>query len=128
MKLAKLHLVNMISESHLLSEEKRIFLDLLIRRAKLGQEISRMKSSIISCLKKEGLFDALPESSDNFSDRRRNAMENIKFNSDKDVVLKTMINRPEFLEDQISPIEERIKARARKSVGVKLLMTIPVID
>ncbi len=127
-KLAKLHLVNMIPESHLLSEEERIFRDLLIQRAKLGQEITKMKTSIISYLKREGLFDSLPESSENFSDKRRKAMESIRFNNDKDVVFKTMLNRLKFLEDQISPIEERIKSRARESEDVKLLMSIPGID
>ena len=60
-----------------------------------------MKTSIISYLKREGLFDSLPESSENFSDKRRKAMESIKFNNDKDVVFKAMLNRPKFLEDQI---------------------------
>ena len=69
LKLAELHLVGMLPESHLLPEEDRIFRDLLIQRAKLGQEVSMMKSSIISYLKREGLFDTLPESSDNFSDK-----------------------------------------------------------
>ena len=127
-KLAKLHLVNMIPESHLLSEEERIFRDLLIQRAKLGQEITKMKTSIISYLKREGLFDSLPESSENFSDKRRKAMESIRFNNDKDVVFKTMLNRLKFLEDQIPPLEERIKSRARESEDVKLLMSIPGID
>ena len=125
LKLAKLHLVGMLPESHLLSEEDRIFRDLLIQRAKLGQEITKMKTSIISYLKREGLFDSLPESSENFSDKRRKAMESIRFNNDKDVVLKTMLDRLKFLEDQITPLEERIKSRARESEDVKLLMTIP---
>ena len=125
-KLAKLHLVNMIPESHLLSEEDRIFRDLLIQRAKFGQEVSRMKTSIISYLKREGLYDTIPESSENFSGKRREAMESIKFNSDKDIVLKTMLRRLKFLEDQIPPLEERI--RARESEDVKLLMSIPGID
>ena len=128
LKLAKLHLVNMLPESYLLSEEDRIFRDLLIQRAKLGQEIAKVKTSIISYLKREGLFDSLPEISENFSDKRRKAMESIKFNNDKDVVFKTMLNRLKFLEDQIPPLEERIKSRARECEDVKLLMTIPGID
>ena len=128
LKLAKLHLVNMLPESHLLSEEDRIFRNLIIQRAKLGQEIAKVKTSVISYLKREGLFDSLPESSENFSDKRRKAMESITFNNDKDVVLKTMLNKLKFLEDQIPPIEERIKSRARESEDVKLLMTIPGID
>jgi hypothetical protein len=75
LKLAKLHLVGMLPESNLLSEEDRIFRDLLIQRAKLGQEITKMKTSIISYLKMEGLFNSLPESSENFSDKRRKAMD-----------------------------------------------------
>ena len=55
-------------------------------------------------------------------------MESIRFNNDKDVVLKTMLDRLKFLEDQITPLEERIKSRARESKDVKLLMTIPGID
>ena len=127
-KLAKIHMMNMIPESHLLSEEERIFRDLLIQRQKIGSEISRMEVSIIGYLKREGLYNSLPESNENFSDKRRKAMESITFNNDKDVVFKTMISRLKFLEDQIPPIEERIKSRARESEDVKLLMTIPGID
>ena len=66
-KLAKLHLVGMIPESHLLDENDRIFRDLLIQRVKLGKSISSTKNSIIGYLKREGIFDNLPESNDNFS-------------------------------------------------------------
>lgn len=128
LKLAKLHLVNMLPESHLLSEEDRIFRDLLIQRVRLGKEIARMKVSIIGYLKREGLFNSLPDSQDNFSLVRRKAMENIRFNNDKDLVLKTMLDRLKFLEDQISPIEMRIKSRAKDSEDIRLLMTIPGID
>ena len=71
LKLAKLHLVGMLPESHLLSEEDRIFRDLLIQRAKLRQEITKMKTSIISYLKREELFDSLPESNFNFSSKNK---------------------------------------------------------
>ena len=127
-KLAKLHMVNMIPESHLLSEEERIFRDLLIQRQKIGSEISRMKVSIIGYLKREGLYNSLPESSDNFSDKRREAMLAIRFNNEKDLVLKTMLDRLEFVENQMPSLEEAIKKRARISEDVKLLMTIPGID
>jgi hypothetical protein len=50
LKLAKLHLVGMLPETHQLSEEETIFRDLRIQRAKLGQEVSRMETSIISYL------------------------------------------------------------------------------
>ena len=66
-KLAKLHLVGMIPESHLLDENERIFRDLLIQRVKLGRSISPTKNSIIGYLKREGIFDNLPKSDDNFS-------------------------------------------------------------
>jgi molecular chaperone DnaK (HSP70) len=39
LKLAKLHLVGMLPESHLLSEEDRIFRDLLIQRVKLSSAL-----------------------------------------------------------------------------------------
>jgi hypothetical protein len=84
-KLAKLHMVNMIPPSNLLSEDDRIFRDLLIQRTKLGNEIARIKTTIIGYLKREGVYDSLPESSDNFSERRRKAMENLRFNNDKDI-------------------------------------------
>ena len=127
-KLAKLHMVNMIPESHLLSEEERIFRDLLIQRQKIGSEISRMKVSIIGYLKREGLYNSLPESSDNFSDKRREAMLAIRFNNEKDLILKTMLERLEFVENQMPSLEEAIKKRARISEDVKLLMTVPGID
>ena len=127
-KLAKLHLVGMIPESHLLDENDRIFRDLLIQRVKLGKSISSMKNSIIGYLKREGIFDNLPESNDNFSVKRRKAMREIRFNNQKDLVLTTMIERLEFFEKQIIPLEMEIKRSAKKSEDVKLLMSIPGID
>jgi transposase len=87
-----------------------------------------MKVSIIGYLKREGLFNALPNNQDNFSLVRRKAMENIRFNNDKDIVLKTMLGRLKFLEDQISPIEKSIKSRTKDSEDIRLLMTISGID
>ena len=55
-KLAKLHLVGMIPESHLLDENDRIFRDLLIQRVKLGRSTSSTKNSIIGYLKREGIL------------------------------------------------------------------------
>jgi transposase len=127
-KLAKLHLVGMIPESHLLDEEGRIFRDLLIQRVKLGRSISSMKNSIIGYLKREGIFDNLPESNDNFSVKRRKAMKEIRFNNQKDLVLTTMLDRLEFFEKQIIPLEMEIKRSAKESEDVKLLMSIPGID
>ena len=46
-KLAKLHLVGMIPESHLLEHEERIERDLLIQRVKLGRSISSTKNLYI---------------------------------------------------------------------------------
>ncbi len=43
----------MLPESHLLSEEDRIFRGLLIQRVKLFSEISSLKNSIIGYLKRE---------------------------------------------------------------------------
>ena len=127
-KLAKLHLVGMIPESHLLDENDRIFHDLLIQRVKLGRSISSTKNSIIGYLKREGIFDNLPESNDNFSVKRRKAMREIRFNNQKDLVLTTMIERLEFFEKQIIPLEREIKKTAKESEDVKLLMSIPGID
>lgn len=39
LELAKLHLVGMIPESHLLGDDERIFCDLIIQRVKLGKSI-----------------------------------------------------------------------------------------
>ena len=127
-KLAKLHLVGMIPESHLLDEDERIFRDLLIQRVKLGRSISSTKNSIIGYLKRENIFDSLPETAENFSVKRRKAMREIRFNNQKDLVLTTMLDRLEFFEKQIIPLEGEIKKSAGESEDVKLLMSIPGID
>jgi transposase len=127
-KLAKLHLVDMIPESHLLDENERIFRDLLIQRVKLGKSISSTKNSIIGYLKREGLFETLPETDNNFSVKRRKAMKEIRFNNQKDIVLTTMIDRLEFFEKQSVSLEVEIKRSAKESEDVKLLMSIPGID
>ena len=118
LKLAKLHLVNMLPESHLLNEEERIFRDLLIQRVKISNEISAAKNSIIGYLKREGLYDSLPESSNSFSEKRREAIRGIRFSNQKDLVLRTMIDRLEFFERQIDPLEEEIKTIARENEDV----------
>ncbi len=127
-KLAKLHLVGMIPESHLLDENERIFRDLLIQRVKLGKSISSTKNSIIGYLKREGLFETLPETDNNFSVKRRKAMKEIRFNNQKDLIMKTMIERLEFFEKQGVSLEVEIKRSAKESEDVKLLMSIPGID
>ena len=128
LKLAKLHLVNMLPESHLLSEEDRIFRDLLIQRVRLSNDIASVKNSIIGYLKREGLYSSLPESNDSFSEKRREAIKEIRFDDQKDFVLKTMIDRLEFLERKREPLDVEIKKIARDSEDVRLLMTIPGID
>jgi len=128
LKLAKLHLVGMIPESHLLGEEERIFRDLLIQRVKLGKSISSAKNSIIGYLKREDVFSKLPETKDNFSMKRRKTMREIRFGNGKDLVLKTMLDRLGFLEKQIVPIEAEIKKLAKDSEDARLLMSIPGID
>ena len=127
-KLAKLHLVGMIPESHLLDENERIFRDLMIQRVKLGKSISSTKNSIIGYLKREGLFETLPETDNNFSVKRRKVMKEIRFNNQKDLIMKTMIDRLEFFEKQIIQLENEIKRSAKESEDVKLLMSIPGID
>ena len=118
----------MIPESHLLDENERIFRDLLIQRGKLGKSISSAKNYIIGYLKREGIFDKLPETSENFSARRRKAMREIRFNNQKDVVLTAMIDKLEFFEKQSISMENEIKKSAKESEDVKLLMSIPGID
>ena len=128
LKLAKLHLVGMLPESHLLEQEERIKRDLLIQRVKLGKSISSTKNSIIGYLKREGLFDDLPETNDNFSVKRRKAMKEIDFGNQKDLILKTMIDRLEFYEKQIVPLDSEIRKAAKESEDIRLLMSIPGID
>ncbi|MGC8692727.1 MAG: IS110 family transposase [Thermoplasmata archaeon] len=60
-KLAKLHLVDMLPKSNLLDPEEQIFRDLLVQRVKIGQQISNLKNCIIGYLKREDLFNKLPE-------------------------------------------------------------------
>ena len=128
LKIAKLHLAGLLPESHLLPQTEQIERDLLIQRVKLGSEIGRMKSRIISYLKREGVYNYLPKSKDNFSARRRAAIASLKFNDDRDLVLKTMIDRLEFMEEQCEPLEQRIKQNARDNKYVKILMSVPGID
>ncbi|MEM4058519.1 MAG: transposase [Thermoplasmata archaeon] len=112
-KLAKLHLVDMLPKSHLLSQD---------------EQISNLKNSIIGYLKREDLFNRLPESDNNFSVKRTKAIKDIQFGDQRDLVLKTMMNHLEFLEKQETPIEKEIKKIARANDDVKLLMTIKGVD
>jgi hypothetical protein len=50
-KIAKLHMVGMLPESHLLDRDQQIIRDLLMQRVKLGVVIGRLKNSVIDYLK-----------------------------------------------------------------------------
>jgi transposase len=127
-KLAKLHSVGMIPEAHLLDREDQLVRDLLVQRVKLGAEISRLKNSIIGYLKREGLFQGLPEGSDNFSEERRRAIRAISFGDDRDLVLATMLSRLDSVEALVAPLDQRIKATAKENEDVRLLMSIPGVN
>lgn len=129
LKIAKLHMSGMmLPESHLLDPEEQVKRDLLVQRVKIGNEIGRLKNSIIAYLKREGIYHRLPPSTDNFSEKRRKAIAALRFNDDRDLVLRTMTDRLDFLEKQCDPIEDRIKKYAVKSDDVRLLMTINGVD
>jgi transposase len=128
LKIAKLHMADMLPESHLLDREEQIVRDLLVQRAKLGVEIGRLKNSVIGYLKREGIYDSLPRTRDSFSVKRRQAIHSLRFHDDRDLVLGTMMNRLEFLENQCIPLEDRVRENARLSDDVRLLMTIRGVD
>ena len=56
------------------------------------------------------------------------AIKDIKFGNQKDLVLSTMMDRLEFYEKQIIPLESEIKKIAWDSEDVKLLLTFLGID
>ena len=128
LKIAKLHMAGMLPESHLLDRDQQTVRDLLVQRAKLGVEIGRLKNSVIGYLKREGIYDSLPKTSDSFSVKRRQTIHSLRFNDDRDLVLSTMLDRLEFLEKQCAPLEDRVKENARLSDDVRLLMTIAGVD
>jgi len=128
LKIAKLHMVGMLPESHLLDTDEQIARDLLIQRVKLGVEIGRLKNSVISYLKRESVYQSLPPSTDTFSDARRRAILSLKFKDDRDLVLKTMMDHLAFLENQCIPLDDRIRKIAVGSDDVRLIMTIPGVD
>ena len=74
------------------------------------------------------MYSSRPESNDSFSERRRETIKETRFDNQKDPVLKTEIDRPEFLEGQREPLDMEIKKIARDNEDVRLLMTIPGID
>lgn len=121
-------MVDMLPKSHLLTREEQIEGDILIQRVKLGVEIRKIKNSIISHLKREDFYDAVQKTDDNFSVAKREAIGVLRFNDDRDLVMKTMMERLKFLEAQCVPLEERTRALVRDNEKVRLLMTIPGVD
>jgi transposase len=128
LKIARLHMVGMLPESHLLNRDRQVVRDLLVQRVKLGVEIGRLKNSVIGYLKREGVYDSLPKTGDNFSVRRRRAIRSIKFHDKRDLVLGTMTDRLHFLEKQCTPLEDSVRENARVSDDVKILMSITGVD
>jgi transposase len=128
LKIAKLHMAGMLPESHLLDRDEQIARDLLVQRVKLGVEIGRLKSSVIGYLKREGVYDSLPKTKDNFSVRRRRAIRMLRFDDKRDLVLKTMMDRMKFLETQCIPLQDSVRENAKENVDVKLLISVPGVD
>lgn len=128
LKIARLHMAGMLPEAHLLDREEQLRRDLLVQRVKLGVEIGNVKRSIISYLKREDVYRTLPKTDDNFSVARRLAIKALNFGDDRDLVLRTMMNRLKFLEAQCLPFEERIRLLAKESDDVKLLISIRGVD
>ena len=128
LKIAKLHMAGMLPESHLLDRDQQITRDLLVQRVKLGVEIGRLKNSLIGYLKREGVYDSLPKTGDNFSVKRRHAILSLRFDDKRDLILGTMMGRLEFLEGQCIPLEDSVRENARVSDDVRLLMSITGVD
>jgi hypothetical protein len=128
LKIAKLHMAGMLPESHLLDRNDQIVRDLLVQQVKLGVEIGRLKNSLIGYLKREGVYDSLPPTRDNFSIKRRHAIRSLRFHDEQDLVLVTMMDRLRFLEKQCTPLEGSVTKNARVSDDVKILMTITGVD
>jgi transposase len=127
-KLARLHSVGMLPEAHLLEREEQITRDLLLQRLKLGQEIGRLKSTIIGYLKREGVYQGLPDSTNHFSALRRNTIRGLSFGDERDLVLSSLMDRLEFAEKLADQFEERIRQRVKENDDVKLLMSIPGVN
>jgi transposase len=128
LKIAKLHVVGMLPESHLLPKEEQIARDILLQRVRLGVEIAQLKNRMISYLKREGVYDKLPKSGDNFSLTRRQAIRSLNFGDNRDLVMGTMLDRLEFLERQCRPLEDEVRKAADTDEDVRLLMTIRGVD
>jgi len=128
LKIAKLHMAGMLPESHLLDRDEQIVRDLLVQRVKLGVEIGRLKNSVIGYLKREGVYDSLPKTGDNFSATRRRTIRSLRFHDKRDLVLGTMMDRLDFLEKQCRPLEDSVRENAKLSDDVKILMSITGVD
>ncbi len=128
LKIARLHMAGMLPESHLLDRQEQVKRDLLMQRVKLGVEIGDVKKRIISYLKREDAYNSLPKTTDNFSAERRRAIESLRFGDDRDLVMRTMLDKLRFLEAQCLPIEDRARQLARESEDVKLLMSIQGVN
>jgi len=128
LKIAKLHMAGMLPESHLLDRNDQIVRDLLVQRVKLGVEIGRLKNSLIGYLKREGVYDSLPQTRDNFSAKRRRAIRMLRFHDERDLILRTMLDRLRFLEKQCIPLEDSVRENAKVNDDVKILMSITGVD
>jgi transposase len=128
LKIARLHMAGMIPESRLLDREEQVKRDLLIQRVQLGAEIGRVKTRIIHYLRREDLYNSLPKTVNKFSVERRRAIESLRLNDDRDLVIKALMDKLRFLEMQCLPFEERIRQVAKESDDVKLLMSIGGVD
>jgi transposase len=121
-------MMGMLPESHLLDRDQQVVRDLLVQRVKLGVEIGRLKNSVIGYLKREGVYDSLPKTGDNFSVKRRRAIRMLRFHDKRDLVLGTMMDRLHFLEKQCIPLEDSVRENAKLSDDVKILMSITGVD
>lgn len=91
LKIAKLHTVGILPQSHLLDRHEQIARGLLVQRVKLGAEIGKLKNSIISYLKRKGVYETLPKTEDNFSLARRQVIRSSRFYDNRALVTKTMM-------------------------------------
>lgn len=128
LKIARLHMGGMLPESHLLEREEQVKRDLLIQRVQLGVEIGNVKRRVISYLKREDVYNSLPKAEDNFSVARRLAIESLRFDDDRDLVVRALMRKLRFLEAECKAFEERIRQIAGESEDVKLLMSVQGVD
>ena len=128
LKLAKLHMAGILPVAHLMTREEQLTRDLLIQRVRLGQDVTKLKLRILSYLKREGTNELLPKTSDNFSVKRRTAIRSMKFGDERDIVVNSMMDRLEFLEEQFTPFEAAIRGRAKENEDVKIIMSVQGID